>query len=98
MCSVTSARAGSAARATSPRTLAHPNAYRPHRGAAELRDLDALDSRVAELGIAVTSYWGPRKLEQWRQSHRDEPRKQLLCRLLEDERYPDGRSLNRCVS
>jgi hypothetical protein len=50
------------------------------------------------LGNAVTSYWGPRKLEQWRQSHRDEPRKQLLRRLLDDERYPDGRSLKRlCV-
>jgi hypothetical protein len=47
------------------------------------------------LGNAVTSYWGPRKLEQWRQSHRDQPRKELLRRLLEDERYPDGRSLDR---
>ena len=47
------------------------------------------------LGTTVSSYWGPRRLEQWRQDRRDEPRKQLLRRMLSDERFPDGRTLDR---
>jgi hypothetical protein len=47
------------------------------------------------LGTTVSSYWGPRKLEQWRQDRRDEPRKRLLRRLLEDDRLPNGRTLDR---
>jgi hypothetical protein len=34
--------------ALSPNARPLPKRPRPHRGAAELRDLDALDSRVAE--------------------------------------------------
>ena len=47
------------------------------------------------LGTTVSAYWGPRRLEQWREDRRDEPRKRLLRRMLEDERFPDGRTLKR---
>jgi hypothetical protein len=47
------------------------------------------------LGATVSAYWGPRRLEQWRQDHRDEPRKRLLRHMLEDERFSDGRTLQR---
>ena len=47
------------------------------------------------VGTTVTAYWGPRRLEQWRQERRDEPRKRLLRRMLDDERFPNGRTLDR---
>jgi hypothetical protein len=47
------------------------------------------------LGTTVTAYWGPRQLEQWRQERRDEPRKQLMRRMLDDERFPHGRTRDR---
>jgi len=47
------------------------------------------------LGTTVSAYWGPRQLEQWRQERGDEPRKRLLRRMLEDERFPNGRTLER---
>ena len=47
------------------------------------------------LGTTVSAYYGPRQLEQWRQDRHDQPRKQLLKRMLEDNRFPDGRSLER---
>jgi hypothetical protein len=45
------------------------------------------------LSTMVGSYYAPRKLEEWRARHRDEPRKQLLKALLDDPRFPDGRYL-----
>jgi ABC-type phosphate transport system auxiliary subunit len=45
------------------------------------------------LSSVVVSYFGPRRLEQWRARRHDEPRKQLLKTLLEEERFPDGRYL-----
>ena len=39
-------------------------------------------------GTLVTSYWGPRKLEEWRENQREErengPRKRLLVKMLND--------------
>jgi hypothetical protein len=49
------------------------------------------------LGTLVTSYYGPRKLEQWREQRREDredgPRKRLLHQMLADERFEDGRLL-----
>lgn len=52
------------------------------------------------LGVAATlvsSYYGPRKFEEWRERRREEreygPRKRLLRQMLEDTRFPDGRTL-----
>jgi hypothetical protein len=55
----------------------------------------AVGGMLGVLGTTVSSYWGPRRLEQWRQEQHDEPRKQLLLRMLEDDRFPDGRTLAR---
>jgi hypothetical protein len=49
------------------------------------------------LGTTVSAYYGPRQLEQWRQDRHDKPREQLLKRMLEDNRFPDGRSLERLM-
>jgi hypothetical protein len=40
------------------------------------------------------TYYGPRRLEEWRESHRDEPKKRLLKALLENPDFPDGRYLS----
>lgn len=49
------------------------------------------------IGTLVSSYYGPRKFEEWREKRLEErlngPRKRLLKRLLEDPRFNDGRSL-----
>jgi len=45
------------------------------------------------LSTVVGSYYGPRKLEEWRAHSKDEPKKQLLKSLLDDPRFPDGRYL-----
>jgi hypothetical protein len=45
------------------------------------------------LSTIVGSYYGPRKLEEWREHRKDEPKKQLLKTLLDDPRFPDGRYL-----
>ena len=54
----------------------------------------------AVLGSAATlvsAYWGPRKLEEWREQRLEErlngPRKRFLATMLEDQRFPDGRHL-----
>ena len=54
----------------------------------------------AVLGSAATlfsAYWGPRKLEEWREGRAEEkvngPRKRLLVSMLEDPRFQDGRKL-----
>ena len=43
------------------------------------------------LGTLVTSYYGPRKIEEWREKRQEErlngPRKLLLKKLLEDRRF-----------
>jgi hypothetical protein len=45
------------------------------------------------LSTVVGSYYGPRRLEEWRAKRQDEPKKRLLKTLLEDRRFPDGRYL-----
>ena len=49
------------------------------------------------LGTGVTAYWGPRKLEQWRERQREQredgPRKQLLLAMLDNDDFGDGRYL-----
>jgi hypothetical protein len=49
-------------------------------------------------GTLVTSYYGPRKIEEWREQRLEErmngPRKRLLAQLLKDSRYTDGRTLD----
>jgi len=52
---------------------------------------------VGVVGTIVSAYYGPRKLEEWQQEQIDKrtngPRKKLLLKMLEDERFPDGRKL-----
>lgn len=48
------------------------------------------------LGVVTSfagTYWGPRKFQQWQETHADEPKRQLLRDLLDDSRFPDGRYL-----
>lgn len=49
------------------------------------------------VGTLVSSYYGPRKFEEWRERRLEErlngPRKRLLRNLLEDPSFNDGRSL-----
>jgi len=54
----------------------------------------ALGGMLGLLGTTITAYWGPRKLEQWRADRMDQPRKDLLLRLLEDEDF-EFRTLDR---
>jgi len=50
------------------------------------------------VGTLVSSYYGPRKFEEWREKRLEErlngPRKRLLKKLLEDRRFNDGRLLD----
>ena len=50
------------------------------------------------VGTLISSYYGPRKMEEWREKRAEErlngPRKRLLLKLLEDERFQDGRSID----
>ena len=43
------------------------------------------------IGTLLSSYWGPRKLEEWREKRAEEringPRKRLLKSLLEEDRF-----------
>lgn len=49
------------------------------------------------IGTLISSYYGPRKIEEWREQRHEEringPRKRLLKKLLEDPRFPDGRTI-----
>ena len=49
------------------------------------------------LGTLITSYYGPRKIEEWRENRLEQrlngPRKTLLKQMLEDQRFADGRYL-----
>ena len=50
------------------------------------------------IGTLISSYYGPRKIEEWRELRQEEringPRKRLLKQLLEDSRFEDGRTLH----
>ena len=52
---------------------------------------------VAVIVGLVSAYWGPRKLEEWREKQyeqrHNEPRKNLLRKMLEDPDWPDGRKM-----
>ena len=43
------------------------------------------------IGTLLSSYWGPRKLEEWREKQAEDringPRKRLLKKLLEEDKY-----------
>lgn len=47
------------------------------------------------IGTLVSSYYGPRKFEEWKDKRIENreygPRKKLLIQMLEDPRFPDGR-------
>jgi hypothetical protein len=49
------------------------------------------------VGTLLSSYYGPRKLEEWRERRLEEkingPRKRLLKKLLDDPRFGDGRKI-----
>lgn len=49
------------------------------------------------VGTLISSYYGPRKIEEWREDRQEEringPRKRLLKKLLEDSRFRDERTL-----
>ena len=49
------------------------------------------------VGGLVSTYWGPRKLEESREERYEQrhnrPRKNLLRKMLEDDRWPDGRKM-----
>ena len=49
------------------------------------------------VGTLISSYYGPRKIEEWREERQEErlngPRKRLLRKLLKDPRFDDGRTL-----
>jgi hypothetical protein len=50
------------------------------------------------LATLLSSYYGPRKLEEWRDKRLEEkingPRKRLLKKLLDDTRFADGRKID----
>ncbi len=52
---------------------------------------------LGAFGALISSYYGPRKMEDWREQRLEEktngPRKKLLKSLLLDKRYDDGRTL-----
>ena len=56
-----------------------------------------IGSILGVIGTLASSYYGPRKLEEWREKRLDEringPRKRFLTQLLSDTRYADGRTL-----
>ena len=49
------------------------------------------------IGGLVSTYWGPRRLEEWRLDRHEQrhngPRKNLLCKMLQDNRWPDRRTM-----
>src|SRR5712692_6828235 len=48
-------------------------------------------------GTLISSYYGPRKFEEWKEQRLEEKmngkRKVLLVQMLEDPSFPDGRTL-----
>jgi hypothetical protein len=57
----------------------------------------ALGGAIGVMGTTVSAYWGPRKLEEWRADRIDRPRKELLQRMLEDERWVTRRLDRLCA-
>lgn len=49
------------------------------------------------VGTIVSSYYGPRKFEEWKDERKEKreygPRKKLLKQMLDDPRFPDGRHI-----
>jgi hypothetical protein len=49
------------------------------------------------ISTIVSSYYGPRKFEEWKDEQKEKreygPRKKLLNQLLDDSRFPDGRQI-----
>ncbi len=45
------------------------------------------------IGTLLSSYYGPRQLEVWRENRTSEPRKKLLKKMLDNPNFPNGRSL-----
>lgn len=49
------------------------------------------------IGTLLSSYWGPRKFEEWKDRRKEQrefgPRKAMLRKLLEDPACQDGRDL-----
>jgi hypothetical protein len=52
---------------------------------------------LGAVGTLVSSYYGPRKFEEWQEGRKGKrefgPRKILLKTMLEDNRFPDGRKI-----
>ena len=50
------------------------------------------------IGTILSSYFGPKKLEEWRTKQleikHNSPRKELLLEMLNDNRFPNGRRLS----
>ena len=55
----------------------------------------AVGGTVSIVAGLVTTYFGPRWLEGWRDKKENAPRRRLLLDLLEDRRWRDGRTLER---
>jgi hypothetical protein len=55
----------------------------------------AVGGAVSIVAGLLTTYFAPRWLEGRRDKKEDEPRRRLLRDLLEDERWRDGRTLER---
>lgn len=57
----------------------------------------AVGGVLGVMGTMLSSYYGPRKLEEWRAQRLEEkmngPRKRLLKQMLEDSSFDDGRKL-----
>lgn len=49
------------------------------------------------VGTLISSYFGPLKIEEWREKRKekklDNPRKRLLMQMLQDSHFPHGRSI-----
>ncbi|MFQ2532596.1 hypothetical protein [Aeromonas caviae] len=46
------------------------------------------------IGTLLSSYYGPRKLEEWREERTSKPRKELLQKMLDNPKFPDSRSID----
>lgn len=57
----------------------------------------AIGAILGVVGTIFTSYWGPRKIEEWREKRQEKriygPKKKFLSQLLEDSKFDDGRKL-----
>jgi hypothetical protein len=57
----------------------------------------AVGGGLGALTGTITAYYGPKKLEEWRderaEARQNGPRKKLLLQALSDERFDDGRRL-----